>query len=91
MIAIAIAYISAMLQGRQIKRMGIQKYVARPESASKGQHRHSAFYLGQHLHHWLSLYQLCQETLQELLHINRRWRHHYKTGQRAIELAPSTF
>lgn len=91
MIAIAIAYTSAMLQGRRIKQMGIQKYVARPESASQGQRRHSAFYLGQHLHHWLNLYHLCQETLQELLHINRRWRHHYQAGQRAIELALSTF
>ena len=32
------------------------------------------------------LQQLCQETLNELLQINRRWLHHYKKGQRAIEL-----
>jgi hypothetical protein len=91
MILVAIAYTSAMLEGQKIKRMGIQKYVTRPETKSKGQRRHSAFYVGQHLHHWLRLEQLCQETVDELLQINRRWLNYYKKGQRAIELVLSTF
>lgn len=91
MIVVAIAYTSATIQGKQIKRMGIQKYVARPETKMKGQRRHSSFYVGQHLHHWLRLQQLCQETVGELLQINSRWLNHYKKGQRAIELALSTF
>ena len=91
MIVVAIAYTSATIQGKQIKRMGIQKYVARPETRMKGQRRHSSFYVGQHLHHWLQLQQLCQKTVGELLQINRRWLNHYKKGQRAIELALSTF
>ena len=91
MIVVAIAYTSATIQGKQIKRMGIQKYVARPETKMKGQRRHSSFYIGQHLHHWLRLQQLCQETVGELLQINRRWLNHYKKGQRAIELTLSTF
>jgi hypothetical protein len=33
--------------------MGIQKYVTRPEKRYKGQRRHSSFYVGQHLYHWL--------------------------------------
>ncbi len=63
MIVVAIAYTSATLQGQKIKRMGIQKYIARPETKSKGQRRHSSFYIGQHLPNWLRLQQLCQETL----------------------------
>jgi hypothetical protein len=90
MIVVAIAYTSAMLEGQEIKQMGIQKYVTRPETKSTGQRRHSAFYVGQHQHHWLRLEQLCQETVAELLQINRRWLNYYKTGQRAIELALST-
>jgi hypothetical protein len=81
----------ASLQGRKIKRMGIQNYVARPETQSLGHRRHSSFYVGQHLHHWLRLHQLCQETVDELCQINRRWLPHYQKGQRAIELALSTF
>lgn len=53
MIIVAIAYTSATRQGQKIKRMGIQKYVARPETKRKSQRRHSSFYVGQHLHHWL--------------------------------------
>ena len=91
MIIVAIAYTNATIQGKQIKRMGIQKYVARPEIKMKGQRRHSSFYVGQYLHHWLRLQQLCQETVDEILQINRRWLNHYKQGQRAIEIALSTF
>ncbi len=91
LIVVAIAYTSALLQGQKIKRMGIQKYVARPENAHQAQRKHSSFYVGQHLHNWLRLQQLCQKTLSELLQINRRWIFHYKKGQRAVELALSTF
>jgi len=41
MIIVAIAYTSAILQGLHIKRMGIQKYVVRPETQSSGQRQHS--------------------------------------------------
>jgi hypothetical protein len=91
MIVVAIAYTSATLQGQIIKRMGIQKYVARPETKVKEQRRHSSFYIGQHLFNWLRLQQLCQKIVDELLQINRRWLPHYQKGQRAIELALSTF
>lgn len=91
LIIVAIAYTSATRQGQKIKRMGIQKYVARPETQRKSQRRHSSFYVGQHLHHWLKLQQLCEKTVKELLQINRRFINYYKKGQRAIELALSTF
>jgi len=86
LIVVSIAYTSAMLEGEEIKRMGIQKYVARPEMQTTGQRRHSAFYVGHHLDNWLRLKQLCQKTVDQLLQINRRWLNHYKKGQRAVEL-----
>jgi hypothetical protein len=86
LIVVSIAYTSAMLEGQEIKQMGIQKYVARPEIQTTGQRRHSAFYVGHHLDNWLRLKQLCQETVNQLLQINRRWLNHYKKGQRAVEL-----
>ncbi|NEO05803.1 hypothetical protein [Moorena sp. SIO3I8] len=82
MIVVAIAYTSAMLQGRHIKQMGIQKYVVRPETQSSGQRRHSgatqgrftrplesapsAFYVGQHQHSWLRLRGLCEKIVDEM-------------------------
>ena len=62
-IVIAIAYTSATLQGREIKKMGIQKYVVRPETKSKYGRRHSAFYVGQHQYHWLCLGQICEKIV----------------------------
>jgi|GEM_PF-5334292 len=60
MIVVAIAYTSALLKGQQVKGMGVQKYVVRPEPQSVNQRRHSAFYVGQQLPMWLQLPQLCQ-------------------------------
>jgi len=90
LIVVAIAYTSALLQGQQIKRKGLQEYVVRPELKSSSQRRHSAFYVGQQVPIWLQLQQLCQKTLDKLLQINRRWINHYKRGRRAVELAMST-
>jgi len=91
MIVITIAYASATLQGNQIKSMGIQEYVARPEKMYKGQRRHSSFYVGQHLYNWLHLYQIFQKSIEELMQISRYRLKDYIKGQRAIELALSTF
>lgn len=41
---IAIAYTSATMQGRKIKRMGVQKYVGRVKEYGRTQRRHSSFY-----------------------------------------------
>jgi hypothetical protein len=90
-IVVAIAYTSATLQGQQIKQIGLQKYVSRPETTQSSQRRHSSFYIGLHLHNWFSLGQLCQKTIAELLQINRRWVSYYNKGRRAMELAASTF
>jgi hypothetical protein len=91
MIIITIAYASATLQGNQIKRMGIQEYVARPEKKYKSQRRHSSFYVGQHLYNWLQLHQIFQKSIEELMQISRYRLKDYLKGQRAIELALSTF
>ena len=90
-IVIAIAYTSATMQGKKIKDMGIQKYVTRPEKRYKGQRRHSSFYVGQHLYHWLQLHQMFQKNIEELMQISRYRLKDYIKGQRAISLALSTF
>lgn len=91
LIVVSIAYTSATLQGQAIKKMGIQKYVARPETRERRQRRHSSFYVGQHLHHWVQLHQMFQKSIEQLMQISRhRWSDYIK-GKRAIQLALSTF
>lgn len=89
LIVIAIAYTSAMLHGRAIKKKGIQEYIARPETKSNKGRRHSAFYIGQHHYTWLMPSSMCEKIVEELLQINRRWVKFYKKGKRAMELAMS--
>lgn len=91
LILVAIAYTSATIQGQQVKAMGIQKYVARPENPRKGQRRHSRFYVGQHLHTWLDLSQMFREIIDELLQLSPYHLLHYIRGRRAIALSLSTF
>jgi hypothetical protein len=71
-IVIAIAYTSPTMQGKKIKDMGIQKYVTRPEKRYKGQRRHSSFYVGQHLYHWLQLHQMFPNNIEELMGLRQK-------------------
>jgi hypothetical protein len=48
---IALAYSCAILQGRKLKVMGIQKYICRVTEWLRSQPRHSSF--------WIGLYGLC--------------------------------
>lgn len=91
LIIVSIAYTSAIFQGQVIKKMGIQKYVARPETREGGQRRHSSFYVGQHLHHWLELHQMFQKSIEQLMLFSRHRLSDYIKGKRAMQLALSTF
>lgn len=83
---IAIAYTTATLQGRKIKRMGLQKYISRVTEAGRSYRRHSNFYVGLHAHNWVNLFQEQLEIVQELMQINRNKLPYYLKGLRAMEL-----
>ena len=87
---IAIAYVTASLAGKTIKQMGIQKYIARPETSEKQKRRHSSFYIGLHVHDWVRQWQNQWDVVEELMQINRHKLPYYQKGLRAIELALST-
>jgi hypothetical protein len=87
---IAIAYVTASLEGKTIQKMGLQKYVARPEKEKKQTRRHSSFYIGLHAHRWVSQWQNQQEIVQEIMQINRHKLPYYRKGLRAMELIQST-
>ncbi|MGB8700639.1 MAG: IS4 family transposase [Thermosynechococcaceae cyanobacterium] len=86
---IAIAYVTASLEGRIIKQKGIQNYVARVREAKRSHPRHSSFYVGLHAHNWVSLFKNQIEIVQELMRINRNKLPYYVKGLRAMELVQS--
>lgn len=88
---IAIAYTSATIQGRHIKRKGIQKYVARTRERSRYERRHSSFYIGLYGQTWVNFKDICMELITELMRLNRNKHKYYQQGLRAMKLIESMF
>lgn len=83
---IAIAYTSATMQGKKIKRMGIQKYVGRVKERSRTQRRHSSFYIGLYGQIWVNFMEQCNELVASLMKLNINKRPFYQQGLRAMKL-----
>ena len=56
---IAIAYTGATIGGQQIKRKGIQKYIARVKEYNRLERRHSSFYVGLYGYSWVDFKDNC--------------------------------
>jgi hypothetical protein len=85
-ILIAIAYTSATIQGQEIKRKGIQKYVGRVKEYERVQRRHSSFYIGLYGNNWVNFMEPCIELVTELIKLNRNKKKYYQRGLRAMRL-----
>ncbi len=66
---IAIAYTSATIQGQQIKRLGIQKYVGRVKEYGRTERRHSSFYIGLYSQTWVNFIDNSWELVRGLLRL----------------------
>jgi hypothetical protein len=88
---ISIAYTSATIQGQQIKRKGIQKYVSRVKEYGRTERRHSSFYVGLYAQAWVNFKDICMELTTDLMRLNTNKRKYYQQGLRAMKLIESTF
>ncbi len=83
---IAIAYTSATIQGQEIKRKGIQKYVGRIKEYGRIERRHSSFYIGLYGQTWVHFRQTCMNLVTELMKLHRNKHKYYQQGLRAMML-----
>jgi hypothetical protein len=83
---IAIAYTSTTIQGQQIKRKAIQKYIGRIKEYGRVERRHSSFYIGLYGQTWANFMQDCMELVKELMKLNRNKQKYYQQGWRAMKL-----
>jgi len=83
---ISIAYTSATIQGQEIKRKGVQKYVGRIKEYGRTERRHSSFYIGLYGQTWINFVDNCKELVELLLRLNSNKRKYYQQGQRAMRL-----
>ena len=88
---IAIAYTSAIVQGTNIKCMGVQKYVCRVKEPYRIERRHSTFYVGLHGRSWVDSVEHHAEAVDELMRLTPNKRKYYQQGLRAIKLIQSAF
>ena len=88
---IAIAYTGATIQGQQIKRKGIQKYIARIKEYGRLERRHSSFYVGLYGQNWVTFKDDCIELVVNIMKLNRNKQKYYQKGIRAMKLIESTF
>jgi len=88
---IAIAYSCALLQGKKIKNMGIQKYVGRLTECRRSIRRHSSFWIGLYGQCWVIGMEFCQDIIAELMKIRRNKLPFFQRGMRAMSLILSMF
>jgi hypothetical protein len=86
---IAFAYFYATFKGKEIKKKGVQKYVARVKEYGRIQRRHSSFYVGLYSQIWLGFIDLCWDLIEKLMKINRNKLEYYLRGMRAMSLIQS--
>ena len=87
---ISIAYVSASLEGKRIKRMGVQKYVGRVKEPTRSERRHSSFYIGLYGHTWVNFIEPYREAVRELMRLSSNKLTYYQRGLRAMKLILST-
>jgi hypothetical protein len=90
-VLISIAYTCATIQGQQIKRKGIQKYVSRVKEYGRTERRHSSFYVGLYAQTWVNFKDTCMELTTELMRLNTNKRKYYQQGLKAMKLIESMF
>ena len=88
---IAIAYSCVVLSGRQVRQMGLQKYVGRLQELQRIQRRHSAFWVGLYGCLWVGAIEFWQNLAAELMCLKPHKLPYFKRGLRAMALIQSAF
>ena len=88
---IALAYSCATLQGKEIQKLGIQKYVDRLKEAKRTRRRPSSFWMGLYGHSWVIGIEFCEKMIEELMAIRRNKLPFFQRGLRAMSLMIAKF
>ncbi|UNU26937.1 IS4 family transposase [Microcoleus vaginatus] len=86
----AIAYSSAIFQGKEIQKKQLQKYISRSKEPRKKYRRRSTFGIGQDGEQWVNYLAQHSELVQELMKLTRNKRRFYQQGIRAATLIRSS-
>ncbi len=87
---IAIAYSCAILAGRKVRSLGVQKYVGRLQKLQRTSRRHSAFWLGLYGQLWVGAMEEWADLAQQLMRLKPNKLPYFQQGLRAMNLIQST-
>jgi Transposase DDE domain len=90
LVLMTLAYTMTTIDGKKLKKMGVQKYIGRIKEQGRSTRRHSSFYIGLYSHAWVNFYGDLQSCMVELMRVNPNKRPYYRKGLRAMELVLST-
>ena len=77
---------TATFQGQKLKRIGVEKYVARVKEYGRLTRRHSSFYIGLYGQTWVNFMADSWSQVEELMSLNSNKLEHYLRGLRAMNL-----
>jgi hypothetical protein len=84
--SIALAMISAWLQGKNTKLQGQEKYVCPPQETGRTRRRPSNFWIGLYDSNWLIAFNSCQDWVESMLSFVRSKKSFYQKGLRDLKL-----
>jgi hypothetical protein len=87
---IAIAYICAVLTGRQSRQLGVQKYLGRLQELKRSSRRHSTFWIGLYGQLWIGAMEQWADLAQHLMRLKPNKLTYFQQGLRAMTLIQST-
>jgi Transposase DDE domain len=89
LVLMTLAYTMTTIDGKKLKKMGVQKYIGRIKEQGRSTRRHSSFYIGLYSHAWVNFYGDLQSCMVELMRLNPNKRPYYRKGLRAMDLVLS--
>jgi hypothetical protein len=89
LLVMTLAYGAATFEGKKLRQLHLDKYVARSKDAACAPLRHSHFYVGLYAYAWVNFEQFCQATVETLLALSPGKRLFYQRGKQAISLIRS--
>jgi hypothetical protein len=88
---IAIAYTCALLSGRKIKNIGLQKYISRLKELGRAPRRHSSFWVGLYGYIWVAGMEFLSDLVNKFWQLTPNKLPYFQRGLRAMELIQSSF
>jgi hypothetical protein len=88
---IALAYTCALLSGRKIKNIGLQKYISRLKELGRTSRRHSSFWIGLYGYIWVAGMEFLSDLVNKFWQLTPNKLSYFQRGLRAMELIQSTF